>query len=281
MSQWADWVGRSQTQSDMLTLALLERFCATIDSKAQGAEAPQAIHWALCLPEAATADLDADGHPKRGDFLPPLPQPRRMWASSKVDFHAPISAGAIIERISTIAAIDEKVGSTGPLTFVHIDHNIRADDVLAVSERQTLVYRAASMAAAPALSDGVPSLNDWQWHRPLRPSEAMLFRFSALTFNSHRIHYDAPYAIHEEGYRGLVVQGPLSATLLLDLVARQIGHNRLKAFAFRGQSPAIVNEELHLVGKQDGVDIVLAALGSDGREVMTATATLASGHRAL
>jgi 3-methylfumaryl-CoA hydratase len=271
---WADWIGRSQTQTDVLTPAMLARFCATIDSAQSGDQAPQAIHWALCLPEAATVGLDHDGHPKRGGFLPPLPQPRRMWASSRLEFHRPIAAGDRIGRVSTIAAIDEKSGSSGPLTFVQIDHRTRANDQLAVSERQTLVYREASSTAALARGDGAPALGEWQWHRSLVPSEAMLFRFSALTFNSHRIHYDAPYAMNEERYRGLVVQGPLTATLLLDLVAREIGANQLKNFAFRGVSPAIVGETLHLVGRRSGVAITLAALGSDGHDVMTASAEI-------
>ncbi|MFM9852940.1 MAG: MaoC family dehydratase N-terminal domain-containing protein [Sphingomonadaceae bacterium] len=273
-AEWANWIGRSQSQEDVLTPAMLTRFRATIDSAQSGDQAPQAIHWALCLPEAMTAALDTDGHPKRGDFLPPLPQPRRMWASSMLDFHRPIVVGDRIERISTIAAIDQKTGGSGALTFVKIDHLTRANEQVAVRERQTLVYREAAMTPPPPLGEGAPNLSEWQWCRTILPSEAMLFRFSALTFNSHRIHYDAPYAITEELYRGLVVHGPLTATLLLDLVAREIGPNQLKSFAFRGVSPAIAREELHLVGRRNGDEVILAALGSDGRDVMTARGAL-------
>lgn len=274
MATWDAWVGKSQTQDDLLTRAVLDRFRATIDSDETGNTAPQAIHFALCLPEAATADLDIDGHPKRGGFLPPVPLPRRMWASSALEFHAPIQLGDAIKRVSTIATIEEKTGGSGTLVFVNVDHQTHAGGQLAVKERQTLVYRAASTAPPAQNGTGTPTFESWQWHRAITPSEAMLFRFSAITFNTHRIHYDRPYAVAEEGYRGLVVHGPLTATLLLDLAARELGYNRLKSFAFRGVSPAICGEVLHLVGKVDGEKITLAALGSDGRDVMTATAAL-------
>ncbi len=274
MSEWDFWVGKVQTQQDVLTPATLNRFRATIDSAETGDTAPQAIHFALCLPEAATAELDIDGHPKRGGFLPPVPLPRRMWASSTLAFHAPIQSGDAIKRVSTIATIEEKSGGSGTLMFVNIDHQTHAGGQLAVSERQTLVYRAASTAPPAQIGTGTLQLEDWQWHRALTPSETMLFRFSAITFNTHRIHYDRPYAEAEEGYRGLVVHGPLTATLLLDLAARELGPNRLKSFAFRGVSPAICGEIVHLVGKVEGNAITLAALGSDGRDVMTAKAGL-------
>jgi 3-methylfumaryl-CoA hydratase len=270
-----DWIGREMTQNDVLTPGLLARFRATLDSGEMHANAEQGIHWCLCLPEAATGTLDSDGHPKRGGFLPPITLPRRMWASSKVEFHAAIRAGAKIERRSTIAAIDEKQGGTGPLVFVTIDHRTHADTILAVSERQTIVYRDATSAAPAPPGAGSPDLAAWHWHRTLLPTQPLLFRYSALTFNSHRIHYDLPYAVDVERYRGLVVHGPLTATLLLDLVGRKIGHNRLKQFSFRGQSPAFAGEALHLVATQEGNAITLAALGSDGRVVMSAQAEAA------
>jgi 3-methylfumaryl-CoA hydratase len=272
---WADWVGREQVQRDVLTPALLARFRATFDSDGTGDIAPLGIHWCLCTPDAATAELDTDGHPKRGGFLPPIPLPRRMWASSNVTFHAPIHGGAAIERRSIIAGIEEKTGGSGALVFVQIDHDTTSDGVLAVSERQTIVYREASTTTPAPLGSGTPRLSDYAWHRALTPGAPLLFRYSALTFNSHRIHYDLPYATGEEGYLGLVVHGPLTASLLLDLAARELGANRLASFSFRGVSPAIANEPLHLVGNIDGLALRLAALGSDGREVMTATAEIA------
>ena len=266
------WIGREIVQQDVLTPGLLARFRATIDSADTGDAAAQGIHWCLCVPEVSTAELDVDGHPKRGGFLPPIALPRRMWASSAVEFHAPLHIGAQITRRSVIVDMVEKQGGSGPLVFVSIDHESRADGAIAISERQTLVYRDASTAEPTPPGTGAPKLADWSWHRVLTPSAPFLFRYSALTFNSHRIHYDWPYARNEEGYRGLVVHGPLLATLLLDLASHKLGSNALRRFSFRGQSPAFADEVLHLVGKSQGQKITLAALGSDGRTVMSADA---------
>ena len=310
MGGWDAWIGRQTVQNDRLTPALLHRFRATIDSGETGPLAPQAIHWVLCTPEASTAQLGVDGHPQRSDspdsFFPPVPHPRRMWASSKVEFLKPISVDAEIERISTVAAINEKTGSTGSLVFVDVEHETRADGMLSVSERQTLVYREAAilpspsgegqrdLAAPPPSRSGVGILassamptaptptpplegrgfEEWDFHRSLIPNEAMLFRFSAITFNSHRIHYDAPYAINEEGYRGLVVHGPLTSSLLLDLAARQFGANAVKRFAFRAQSPAFAGEPLHLVGRRAGEALTLCALNPAGQVVIAAEGVL-------
>lgn len=275
MRAWADWVGRTQSQSDVLTPGLLARFRATIDSAALGDTAGQAIHWCLCLPDAATAGLDRDGHPMRGGFLPPVPLPRRMWASSTVSFVAPIAAGTSVHRHSTIVSVTEKQGGSGPLVFVEIGHKTFTGSSLCIDEVQTIVYRDAAKAApTPAPADADPDLVDWTMHRRLVPGAPLLFRYSALTFNSHRIHYDLPYAQQEEGYRGLVVHGPLIATLLLDLAARHIGDNGLSQFSFRAQSPAFADEALHLVGRTSGTSVALAALGSDGRTIMSAEGRL-------
>ena len=267
-----DWIGREMIQRDVLTPGLVQRFRATIDSDDAGGHAPQGAHWCLCLPDARTELLDVDGHPKRGGFLPPIALPRRMWASSAIEFHAPMNVGAIIERRSVIADVIEKQGGTGHLTFVSVDHETHADGILSVSERQVIVYREAASVQPASSGTGIPDLTLWQWHRTLTPSETLLFRYSALTFNSHRIHYDMPYAMGVEGYRGLVVHGPLMATLLLDLVGRELGPNMLSRFAFRANSPAFAGETLHLVGRADTKAITMAALGMDGRTVMSAEA---------
>jgi 3-methylfumaryl-CoA hydratase len=250
MSHWDAWIGRTQEQSDILTPGLLQRFRAAIDSDVTGEIAPQGIHWCLCLPEAATAELGEDGHPTRGGFMPPIPLPRRMWAASDVIFHAPLIAGVEVKRRSTIAEITEKQGSSGPLVFVTLDHKTWVDSALAISERQSVVYREAPVVAAPTSpGDHIADLSGWPIHRSITPPEPLLFRYSAVTFNSHRIHYDQPYATGVEGYRGLVVHGPLIATLLLDLAAREFGPNTLKKFTMRAQSPAFCGELLHLVCK--------------------------------
>lgn len=278
MGTWDDWIGRSETREDFVTPGLLARFNATLD-RPQESGVPQGLHWCLCLPDARTSDLGEDGHPLRDEspssFLPPVPLTRRMWASSDVRFIASLKVGDLVQRISKVTAIREKPGSTGPLVFVEVAHQTKAADQLLIEEVQNIVYREASSAApAPRPSDQTPDLSAWQWHRLLQPDTALLFRYSALTFNSHRIHYDLPYAMDVERYRGLVVHGPLMATLLLDLAARELGDNRLTRFAFRGQSPAIAGEPLHLVGKQEGETLTFATLGGDGRIVMSAEASV-------
>ena len=275
MSGWADWIGRSETRSDVITPRLVERFCATFDRPVTG-EIPQGLHWCLCLPDAATAELGLDGHPAKGGFLPPIPLPRRMWASSSVSFEQPLRLGDDITRVSTIASIEEKSGKSGELVFVAIDHETRVGDRVAISERQNIVYRQPAANIAPAQPDNASpvDVSGWDWQQPITPSEPLLFRYSALTFNSHRIHYDKPYAVQEEGYPGLVVQGPLMATLLLNLAASKLGANKLSSFSFRGQAPAFANAAIYLVGKQDGENIRLAVIGNNGKEIMSAHAAI-------
>jgi 3-methylfumaryl-CoA hydratase len=283
MSEWQAWVGRRQSQTDRIDEGLAARWLATLDraAPADGA-APQAFHWCLCLPDAPTAQLGPDGHPLRDDspasFLPPVPLPRRMWASSKIEFHAPLRPGDAVTRHSRVASVTEKQGGSGRLVFVEVEHETFARETLAVRETQSIVYRDVTPAGAPPVPPPPGGeLFDpagWDKHRTLTPSEALLFRYSALTFNSHRIHYDAPYALGDEGYRGLVVQGPLTATLLLDLAQRQFGDNALTRFAFRGLSPAIAGEALHLVLRGTGEAIELGAFAGDGRQVMSASAAL-------
>lgn len=270
-ADWAAWIGRSETRDDILTPGLLARFRATIDSDDTGKDGAQGIHWCLGLPDAPTAALGPDGHPVKGGFLPPIALPRRMWASSSVAFHAPIRLGDAIERVSRIAGIEEKQGGSGRLVFVTLEHETRAGGVLAVNETQSIVYREAPPPGAAISMRGNASPDEWPWRRTVTPTAPMLFRYSALTFNSHRIHYDRPYATGEEGYPGLVVHGPLTATLLLDLAARQLGPNRLKSFTFRGVAPAFAGTPLDLVGRETEGAVELAAIDANGRIVMTAT----------
>ncbi|MCA3255735.1 MAG: MaoC family dehydratase N-terminal domain-containing protein, partial [Alphaproteobacteria bacterium] len=210
-----------------------------------------------------------------GGFLPPVDLPRRMWAASEVEFLAPIPVGAAVERTSTVADIAEKTGGSGRLVFVTVAHETRAAGAVAVRERQSIVYRAPSTAPAPLPPVAEVDLAGWAWTRTLVPSEALLFRYSALTFNSHRIHYDLPYATGEEGYPGLVVHGPLQATLLLDLAARHLGPKALRSFSYRAQSPAYAGQPLHLVARLEGDTLTMATLGGDGRTCVTASGVMA------
>jgi 3-methylfumaryl-CoA hydratase len=282
MSDWQAWIGREEVRCDRVDPQALARWLATLDrEQPEGGLVPQAYHWCLCLPDAPTAALGPDGHPLRddgpGSFLPPVPLPRRMWASSKVEFLAPLMADNAVERRSRIASVTEKSGSSGQLVFVDLVHETSGPAGLAVREVQSLVYRAAAEPgtppAPPPLGDGRFDPAPWTAHRVVVPNEALLFRFSALTFNSHRIHYDAPHARDAENYRGLVVHGPLTATLLLDLARRELGDNALRSFAFRGLSPAICGETLHLVMRGSDGNYELGAFAPDGRQVMSATAT--------
>lgn len=284
MSDWDAWVGREERREDRLDPGLSARFLATFDlSATEGGALPQGIHFCLCTPDVRTQMIGEDGHPRRDDadagLLPPVPLPRRMWAGSAVTFHAAIPPGAAIERVSRIASIREKQGGSGALVFVEIDHATHADRTLAVEERQTLVYREAAAATAPlSPAESDPEGFDpahWDAHRLLIPDPRLLFRYSALTFNTHRIHYDLPYARDVERYRGLVVHGPLIASLLLQLAARQFGDNRLARLAFRGLSPAIAGEPLHLVMRGAGDALEMGAFASDGRKICSAEAVLA------
>ncbi|MCZ8326339.1 MAG: MaoC family dehydratase N-terminal domain-containing protein [Sphingomonadaceae bacterium] len=281
MSDFAAWIGREEHRADRADPGLFARWCATLDRAAPaGGTVPQGFHWCLCTPDAPTAALGGDGHPRRDDspdsFLPPVPLPRRMWASSKVEFLTPLTVGEAVTRTSRVASITEKSGGSGRLVFVEVAHETFGEQGLAVREVQSLVYREPAAPgtppAPPPLGEGRFDPAGWDQHRVLEPGAPLLFRFSALTFNSHRIHYDAPYAVGEEGYRGLVVHGPLTATLLLDLAQRALGDNALRSFAFRGLSPAVADEPLHLVMRGAGDDIELGAFAADGRQVMSASA---------
>ena len=283
MSDFSAWIERETRATDRLDEGLAARWLATFDlTQPNPAIMPQGIHFALCTPNAPTAALGEDGHPARDDspdsFLPPFPMPRRMWASSKIAFHAPIAIGAVIDRISRVVSVSEKSGGSGRLAFVDVEHVTKANGTIAVIETQTLVYREAAAPDAPlsppAPGDGAFDPAGWDAIRSLTPDPRLLFRYSALTFNTHRIHYDAPYAQAVERYRGLVVHGPLTASLLLQLAASELGENRLRTFQFRGLSPAIADEPLHLVMRKGDGGYELAAFAPDGRQVTAASATV-------
>ena len=225
MAALRSWIGRSETQVDVAAAVPPRALAATLDRddppSQPGAALPPCWHWLYFLPLARQSQIGADGHPQRGGFLPPVPLPRRMWAGSRIGLHAPLRLGQALSRTSRIGDVRLKQGKTGPLVFVSVHHEIHADGVLAVDEQQDIVYREAPPPgeAPPA---GLPAPADAQWMRRIEPDAVLLFRYSALTFNGHRIHYDRRYATGVEGYPGLVVHGPLIATLLLDLLRREL-----------------------------------------------------------
>lgn len=245
------WLGREEECSDSLTDTLVGRFRATFDlpstSLQTGEPAPRLIHFCLCQPFATTASLGLDGHPAKGAFLPPIPLPRRMWASSDIRFSGDLRIGDRVTRQSRVAAIEEKTGRSGSLYFVTVEHHVEGS-AGAVDDRQTIVYRDAetgsSAAPAPAASIAQTAPVGHSVSSII-PSSTLLFRYSALTFNGHRIHYDLPYAQGEEGYADLVVHGPLQATLLYQHATRH-GGSEPSVFNFRGQSPIIGQQAIQL-----------------------------------
>src|SRR5689334_15425119 len=177
-------------------------------------------HWIFFRPTVAQAQIGEDGHPRKGGFLPDLGLPRRMWAGGRLRFHAPVTVGSAITRESSILNVSEKQGRTGKLGFVTVKHRIYCEGTLAIDEEQDIVYREPAAPGAPTPAP-TAAPDSAQWHRQIVPDEVLMFRYSALTFNGHRIHYDKPYATQVEGYPNLVVHGPLIATLLMDLLRRQ------------------------------------------------------------
>lgn len=276
MSGFEDWIGRERTDEDRLAPGAVAGLLATIDRIGEpqpGDMAPLGAHWLLAPPRVPMSAVGPDGHPVRGDFLPPIPEPRRMWAGSDVTFLAPLRVGSHCRRRSRIAAISRKQGKAGVFWLVELQHETEADGVAAVRERQNLVYLGDRPRA-----DGEPALpGDWPIRRTIVPDPVLLFRYSALTFNGHRIHYDRPYAVEQEGYPALVVHGPLIATLLLDLCRECFGAGRVGRFSFRARAPAFVDQPLHLLARPEGETVALAAVADD-RLVTTAHASLRAGE---
>ncbi len=280
------WIDRTETLSDVATKVPPTALAATLDREGlpfdEGAELPPCWHWLYFLPLHAQSELGPDGHPQRGGFLPPVPLPRRMWAGSQLTFHAPLRVGQAIERTSRIVDVRLKEGRTGSLVFVNVQHEIQADGVAAISERQDIVYRdmpaapATPVAASAAHAAQPAAPQEADWSRRIEPDQVLLFRYSALTFNGHRIHYDRRYTTSTEGYPGLVVHGPLTATLLLDLLHRHLPGARVRDYTFRGVSPLFDVAPFTVSGRVTGEgEVALWAANAAGGLAMEATATLA------
>ena len=271
------WVGRRETRTDLVTSAPLVALAATLDrdDAFPDARVPPLHHWLYFLPAAPMYQLGDDGHPARGGFLPPVPLPRRMWAASRVEFHAPLRVGETITRTSEIVDVQAKDGRSGPLVFVKVRHELASGVTPAVTEEQEIVYREHP---SPGATSPVPRLAPAgaAWQREVRPDPVLLFRYSALTFNGHRIHYDRPYATDVEGYPGLVVHGPLLATLLADLVRRNLPDAVLTRFEFRAVRPVFDGASFQLCGAPapDGRSVRLWVRDAEGALCMDADATL-------
>ncbi len=257
------WIGRRAVREDIVTARLADAYRATLApnlfTPENRDETPPGLHWCLAVPTPAETDLGPDGSEARGSFLPPAPLPRRMWAGGEVETIAPIRIGAAIRRTTTIADIQERQGRSGRLCFVTIRHAIESDGVIAVRERHDLVFREAGRGAAVAASARPKADLVWQ----VDPSPILLFRFSALTFNGHRIHYDHPYATQTEGYGGLVVHGPLQADLLLNQAAVLLGAAP-RRFSYRCIAPLTAGRPFEVLSLRAAGDAAAGAIADAG-----------------
>ncbi|WMJ02399.1 MaoC family dehydratase N-terminal domain-containing protein [Pseudomonas chlororaphis subsp. aurantiaca] len=241
------WIGRSQQARDLLSDNLLKRIAATFGEPvpAHGAALPPLWQWCFFQEPLAESALGGDGHPARGGFLPPAANRNRMWAGGRLEFFEPLRAGFDAHCLSTISHVEEKTGRTGALLFVTVRHEYSQDGRLAIREEQDIVYREPS---PPKQGSGEPLIQG-DWREAVEPSPTLLFRYSAVTFNGHRIHYDFPYVTETEGYPGLVVHGPLIATLSLRAFCRAHPDARLRRFAYRGLRPLIAPQPFEVGGR--------------------------------
>jgi len=269
----AEWIGKTETRSDVVTPGPSAALSATLDREdpppQMGDVLPPLWHWLYFLDRHRQSELGPDGHGRRGSFLPPIALPRRMWAGSRFEFRHPLRVGDQITRETHIVDIKEKSGRSGPLVFILVRHEISNAEGLAFAEEHDIVYRDHGPGAPvqPAPADAV-------WERVIKPDDVLLFRYSALTFNGHRIHYDRRYATEVEGYPGLVVHGPLIATLLMDLLRRNEGRANVARFNFRAVSPLFDTGPFAVCGKPEGKTLALWAKDAAGNLAMTAEASI-------
>lgn len=269
MGESREWIARDDVRHDIVTAGPLDRLAATLDYEAQpwrDEEVPPLGHWLFLLPNARQSLLGPDGHPHKGDFMPPVAQPRRMWAGSRLTFPCILRVGDAIERRSSIANVADK----GHMTFVTVRHEVSARGQVAVAEEQDLVYLPARTANEGGTAKPVP-VPEPTTIRSMVADETMLLRFSALTFNAHRIHYDLPYTTGVEHYPGLVVHGPLLAMLLIDHALHEDRSARVTAFDFRARSPVICGEGFDIC--RAGEELWIRK--HDGSVAMTARIALA------
>lgn len=262
----ADWIGRSETALDHVVRGPFDRLAALLDRAPETEAIPPMGHLLCFLPGAPQAEMGADGHPLRGGIVPPIDLPMRMAAGSRVSFHAPVPFDTHVRRVTTLADVSEKTGRTGRLAFMTLRHDIFAGDTLCITDEADVVFREKSGNAQP-LPPG--ERREAQVSRSIEPAASLLFRFSALTYNAHRIHYDRDYTMGEEGYPGLVVHGPLLATLLVDHFRRHRPHDRLATFQFRAQRPVfdLAPFTVNLVDTDSGADVWAA--DADGYVAMS------------
>lgn len=241
------WIGRSETVADGLDATFVGRVTATLGGPALAVNdpLPPLWQWAFFIPTVPMDGLGEDGHPARGGFLPPAADRNRMWAGGRVDFITPLRVGVAAERRSTIADVKEKTGRTGSLLFVTVRHEYRQDGAVAIAEEQDIVYRQPS----PPKLQGTEPAPDAAWRETVEPTPVLLFRYSAVTFNGHRIHYDHPYVTDKEGYPGLVVHGPMIATLMVAAFQHANPRKKLEHLSYRGLRPLLAPAPFDVAGR--------------------------------
>ncbi len=272
---WHEWLGRAERRVDRVCAAPLAALAATLDrddpEPVQGTEVPPLWHWIYFTPLTRQSELGPDGHARRGGFLPPVPLPRRMWAGGRLAFEHPLRVGDEIVRTSRIVDIRAKQGRSGALVFVTLRHEIARARGVAITEEHDIVYRGDARSENVRPAPQAPA--DEHFAREIAPDPVLLFRYSALTFNGHRIHYDRGYVTEVEGYPGLIVHGPLIATLLLDLLRREFPRARVRRFAFKAVSPLFDTDRFAVCGRPDGENaFMLWARNHDGALAMQASA---------
>jgi 3-methylfumaryl-CoA hydratase len=271
------WIGKQESHNDIATTFPVAALAATLDRKDPPPQTGDAIplsgHWLYFLETAPNSELGHDGHPKRGGFLPPVSLPRRMWAGGRIDFRAPVRVGDAIRRDSEILSVEAKSGNSGNLVFVTVRHTMSANGTIAIVEEHDIVYRdAAKKGEAPPV--GKPAPQTAMWRREVETNQGVLFRYSALIFNAHRIHYDIDYCRDVEGYPGLIVHGPLQTTLLLDLCRRH-DPRPVRTLDYRATHPVFHQEKFSVNGQPsaDGKSVALWTANAAGCYAMRGTAT--------
>jgi 3-methylfumaryl-CoA hydratase len=272
------WIGGSETRRDHVTAAPIAAMSATLDrddgQPAAGTEVPPLWYWLYFTPLARASEIGTDGHAKRGGFLPPVPLPRRMFAGGRFTFDHALQVGDDVERTSRVTDVTGKQGRSGYMVFVTVLHEIADARGVAISEEHDIVYREEPCPGAP-VPEPRAARTDESFSREIAPDPVLLFRYSALTFNGHRIHYDRTYVTEVEGYPGLIVHGPLIATLLVDLLRRNSPAASVRKFSFRAVRPLFDIHHFDVCGCKDGENrVALWARDHEGSLAMQASAEL-------
>lgn len=275
ITDYTAWIGRQEIQQDCILADRVQALAATLDVNLEikdGTKLPPLWHWIVFNPKHKASELGHDGHARKGDFLPPINLPRRMWAGGRFNFIQPLTVGDTLNRVSTIKNVTLKNGKSGQLAFVTVQHDIHGESGGHWLEEHDIVYRAAP--TKPWQPPTAPQIDTepYEWCKTILPDPVLLFRYSALTFNGHRIHYDRDYCQQQEGYPGLIFHGPLTATLLLELLREMLPNAVVMAFQFKALQPLFDHLPLSIHGRQEGGRVLLWAKDSMQQRAMEAEA---------